>query len=129
MPLEPGPLQVIRNAFATKDEVLDDIKRLDLWPTTYVSERMEELPLHWHDVDNCGYVLEGSSYVLNEKSERIPLGPGDKLVLPAGAIHAEGEVTERMVYIVGISRAANLFDALLPLREPATSPLADDRLS
>ena len=124
MSLEPGPMQVIRNAFTTKEEVLDDIKRLDFWPTTYVSERMEELPLHWHDVDNCGYVLEGSSYVLDEKGERIPLGPGDKLVLPAGAVHAEGEVTERMVYIVGIDVPENLFDALLPLNPPDTSPLA-----
>lgn len=124
MALEPGPLQVIHNAFETKDEVLADIARQDLWPTTYVSERMAELPLHWHDVDNCGYVLEGSSYVLDEQGRRIPLGPGDKLVLPAGAVHAEGEVTDRMVYIVGISRPENLMDALLPLNPPETSPLS-----
>ena len=122
MPLEPGPMQVIHNAFSTKEEVFEDLKRLDLWPTTYVSERMQELPLHWHDVDNCGYVLEGSSYVLNEQGERFPLGPGDKLVIPAGAIHAEGEVTERMVYIVGISEPANLLERL-SLLKPADSPL------
>ena len=58
-----------------------------------------------------------------EQGEHIPLGPGDKLVIPAGAVHAEGTVTERMVYIFGISRPENLFDALLPLREPETSPL------
>jgi quercetin dioxygenase-like cupin family protein len=116
-------MRVIKNAFTTKAEALADLSRLDLWPTTYVSERMEELPLHWHDVDNCGYVLEGSSYVLDADGNRIELGPGDKLVLPAGAIHAEGRVTHRMVYIVGISKAANLFDALLPLRNPETSPL------
>ena len=123
MALKPGPMQVIKNAFTTKAEVLADIARLDLWPTTYVSERMEELPLHWHDVDNCGYVLEGSSYVIDGDGNRIALEAGDKLVLPAGAVHAEGEVTDKMVYIVGISKAENLFDALLPLREPATSPL------
>ena len=123
MPLEPGPMQVIKNAFSTKEEVLADIARLGLWPTTYVSERMAELPLHWHDVDNCGYVLQGSSYVLDGEGNRIALEAGDKLVLPAGAVHAEGEVTEKMVYIVGISEPENLLDALLPLREPATSPL------
>ncbi|MGI9621964.1 MAG: cupin domain-containing protein [Acidimicrobiales bacterium] len=122
MALEPGPMQVIKNAFTTKSEVMEDLNRLDLWPTTYVSERMDELPLHWHDVDNCGYVLEGSSYVLDEHGNRIDLEPGDKLVLPAGAIHAEGEVSERMVYIVGISKAENLFDALLPLKGPESSP-------
>jgi mannose-6-phosphate isomerase-like protein (cupin superfamily) len=116
---------VIRNFHSSKSEVLADIDRLDLWPTTYVSERMDELALHWHDVDNCGYVLEGRSYVLNERGERIPLGPGDKLVLPAGAVHAEGEVSERMVYIVGISVAANLLEALT-FGDPATSPLHVD---
>lgn len=122
MGLEPGPMQVVHGAFSSKAEVYDDLKALDLWPTTYVSERMDELPLHWHDVDNCGYVLEGSSYVLDADGTRIPLGPGDKLVLPAGAVHAEGAVTERMVYIVGINVAENLFDAL-HLHDPASSPL------
>ena len=128
MALEPGPMRVIHNFFTTKSEVLADIDKLDFWPTTYVSERMEELPLHWHDVDNCGYVLSGSSYVLDENSERIPLGPGDKLVIPAGAIHAEGEVTERMVYIVGLSVAENLFDKTDTdgsRREPHTFPDLD----
>ena len=122
MPLEPGPMRVIHNAFTTKEEVLKDIAKLDLWPTTYVSDRMAELPLHWHDFDNCGYVLQGSSYVLDADGQRIELGPGDKLVIPAGAIHAEGEVAERMVYIVGISVAENLVDRLT-LLDPETSPL------
>jgi mannose-6-phosphate isomerase-like protein (cupin superfamily) len=116
-------MSVVRNAFATKEEALADLAAMDLWPTTYVSERAEELPLHWHDVDNCGYVLEGHGYVLDAVGERLDLGPGDKLILPAGAVHAEGEMTERMVWIVGISEPANLMDALLPLHDPATSPL------
>ena len=98
MALKPGPMKVIHNFFKTKDEVLDDIKKLDLWPSVYVSDRMDELPPHWHDIDNCGYVMQGS-YVLNEKGERL-LGPGDKLHIPAGAIHAEGKVEEQMIYIV-----------------------------
>lgn len=126
MALTPGPMQVIHNFFSSKSEVLADIDRQDLWPTTYVSERMDELPLHWHDTDNCGYVLAGSSYVINEDGEHLSLGPGDKLVIPAGAVHAEGEVTERMVYIVGIPKAENLFEAL-SLLDPADSPLAKQK--
>jgi quercetin dioxygenase-like cupin family protein len=121
MALEPGPMQVLRNYFSTKEEVLDEIKTLDLWPTTYVSERMEELPLHWHDVDNHGYILEGKSYLLDENGEQVPIGPGDKLVIPAGALHAEGQVTEKMVYIVGINKAANLFEALT-MHDPESRP-------
>lgn len=124
MALEPGPMQVVHNFHSSKAEVYDDLKALDLWPTTYVSERMDELPPHWHEVDNVGYVLEGSSYVVNEQGDHIPLGPGDKLIIPAGAVHAEGTVTDRMVYIVGISEPENLLDALLPLNSPETSPLA-----
>jgi mannose-6-phosphate isomerase-like protein (cupin superfamily) len=120
--LEPAPMQVVHGAVAGKDEVLDDIKRLDLWPATYVSERMEELPLHWHDFDNCGYVLEGSTYVLDEQGDRVPLGPGDKLIIPRGAVHAEGAVTERTVHIVGLTMAANLLDQLIDLRDPGSSP-------
>lgn len=123
MALEPGPMHVVHDFHTNKAEVLADIARLDLWPTTYVSERMQELPLHWHSVDNCGYVMEGRSYVLDEHGRRHTLGPGDKLVIPAGAVHAEGEVFERMVYIVGISAAENLLDAL-HLGDPADSPLA-----
>ena len=51
MALKPGPMKVIHNFFKTKDEVLDDIKKLDLWPSVYVSDRMDELPPHWHDLD------------------------------------------------------------------------------
>ena len=122
MALRPGPMRVEHAFFKTKSEVLADIDKLDFWPTVYVSNRMEELPLHWHDVDNCGYVMEGRSYVLDENGERIELRAGDKLIIPAGAIHAEGEVTERMVYIVGLPVAENLFDKL-ELLDPATSPL------
>ena len=123
MSLSPGPMKVIHGFHKTKAEVLDDIKRLDLWPTVYVSERMEELPPHWHCVDNCGYVMQGSSYVIDENGKHIPLQAGDKLEIPAGAIHAEGKVTQRIVYIVGISKPENLFDALLHLESPETSPL------
>ena len=122
MTFRPGPMQVIHNFFSTKEEVLDDIKKLNLWPTVYVSERMDELPPHWHDLDNCGYVMEGKSYVINEKNVKIPLGPGDKLYIPSGAIHAEGKVEERMVYIVGISEPANLLERLT-LLDPKDSPL------
>ena len=80
------------------------------------------LPSRWHDLDNCRYVMEGRSYVINEENEKIPLGPGDKLYIPSGAIHAEGKVEERMFYIVGISEPANLLERLT-LLDPKKSPL------
>ena len=115
-------MQVIDDFFSTKEEVLEDIKKLDLWPTVYVSERMEGLPSHWHDLDNCGYVMEGRSYVINEENEKIPLGPGDKLYIPSGAIHAEGKTEEGMFYIAGISEPAYLLERLT-LLDPKKNPL------
>ncbi|MDA0978364.1 MAG: cupin domain-containing protein [Proteobacteria bacterium] len=112
MALEPGPAHIIKGFHQTKAEVLADIAAQDMWPSIYVSERMDELPLHWHEGDVCGYVLEGSSYIINEKGEHMPLAAGDKLVLPAGAVHAEGKVEARMVYIVATAEASNLMDAL-----------------
>ena len=80
MPLKPGPMRVVHGFHSSKEEVLDDITKLDLWPTVYVSERMQGLPLHWHDVENCGYVMEETNYVLDSNGSRIELSAGDKLV-------------------------------------------------
>ncbi|MEM7093631.1 MAG: cupin domain-containing protein [Actinomycetota bacterium] len=118
MRLDPGPLQVIPDAFASHGEVMADIAELGFWPTTYVSDRSDEVPLHWHGADVCGYVLEGSSYILDADGVRHELRPGTKLVIPAGAVHAEGAVTERMVYVVATEPAENLMDVLLPLNAP-----------
>ena len=55
--------------------------------------------------------MEGKSYVLNEK-QRVELGAINSSSGWRGS--RRRRVTERMVYIVGISKQ-NLFDALLPL--------------
>ena len=76
MALDPGPLQVLPHAFETHAEVMQDIAELGFWPTTYVSDRTDEVPLHWHGADVCGYVLEGSSYILDATGARHELVPG-----------------------------------------------------
>ena len=124
MQLEPGPMQVVHGAFSSKEEVLREIAEMGWYPTTYVSGRMDELPPHWHDFDNVGFVIEGSTYVIDETGERVPLGAGDKLVIPRGAVHAEGAVEERTVYIVALPMAENLFDVLIDFKDPATSPIS-----
>ena len=113
---------MIADAFTSHADVMADIAELGFWPTTYVSDRTAEVPLHWHDADVTGYVLEGSSYILDADGIRHELTPGTKLIIPAGAVHAEGEVTARMVYVVATDQAENLIDVLLPLRDPAESP-------
>tara|TARA_B100000575_G_C22809228_1_gene476870 strand:- start:1 stop:129 length:129 start_codon:yes stop_codon:yes gene_type:complete len=38
--------------------------------TMYVSDRMEELPPHWHDVDNFSYVMEVEAMLLTKKMKK-----------------------------------------------------------
>jgi uncharacterized cupin superfamily protein len=93
-------MHIERHSFETREDVYRDMIDTGFWPTTYISGPSPELPLHWHAGDVIGYVLSGSTYLLDEHGERQPLSAGDKLVIPAGALHAEGTVTETVTYIV-----------------------------
>ena len=103
--------------FSTRAAVMEDIRDSGYWPTTFISNKSPELPIHYHDHDIIGYVIEGETYLLDEDRQRIPIGPGDRLLIPKGAWHAEGEVTDRVVYIVSVRDAIPLMEAILP-REP-----------
>lgn len=103
-------MKVHKSFFSTREEVLEDMKKTGHWPTTYVSEASPELPLHWHDLDVTGYVMSGSTYVLDENGERVELETGDKLEIPAGGLHAEGEVTDSVTYIVGTQYPGQFFE-------------------
>ena len=116
-------MTVERGFFKTHDEVMQDIAKTGFWPTTYVSETSPELPLHYHKQDIIGYVMEGETYVLGEDSERIALNAGDKLIIPEGAWHAEGEVTDKVVYIVTLPEPMVFFEALAPQEPQGPWPL------
>lgn len=117
-------MRIEKGAFETRQDVYRDMQETGFWPTTYHSSPSPELPLHWHDGDIIGYLMEGETYVLNEKGERCDLRAGDKLILPAGALHAEGEVTEPVTYIVTLKRCEPFFEALRML-DPAAYPNPD----
>ena len=108
---------VNKNYFDTRAEVMDDIRDTGYWPTTFISNGSPELPVHFHNHDIIGYVMEGETYLLDEDGDRVPIGPGDRLDIPKGAWHAEGEVTERVIYLVTVREAVPFLEAILP-REP-----------
>ena len=110
-------MKVHKHFFTTREEVLEDLKKTGHWPTTYVSEPSPELPLHCHDLDVTGYVMSGRTYVLDAEGNRHELEPGDKLEIPAGSAHAEGEVTETTTYIVGTATAGQFYQQFL-MRDP-----------
>ena len=112
------PKMVIeKNYFETREAVMEDIRDTGYWPTTYISNKSPELPIHYHDHDVIGYVMEGETYLLEEDGNKVPIGPGDRLVIPKGSWHAEGEVAERVVYIVSLREPVPLLEGIIP-REP-----------
>ena len=117
-------MKVHKGFFRSRAEVFADLEQTGHWPTTYVSEPSPALPLHSHNLDVTGYVMSGGSYVLDENGERFDLEPGDKLELPKGTVHAEGEVLETTTYIVGTESAGQFFQqfTMLDPNDP-TKPL------
>jgi quercetin dioxygenase-like cupin family protein len=114
--------QVHRHFFETREQVLDDIRADGYWPTTLVSKPSPALDLHWHDSEVHGYVIDGRTWVLDgDTGARVDIAPGDKLVLPRGALHAEGETTETMIYIVALPEPRP-FEEFLRMRSPEDAP-------
>jgi mannose-6-phosphate isomerase-like protein (cupin superfamily) len=97
-------IEIQRGFFKTRDEVLDDIKKTGFWPSTYVAEPSPPLSVHWHDLDVHGYILEGRTWFLDgESSEKLDVEPGDKIVIRARTLHAEGETRENVTMILALS--------------------------
>jgi uncharacterized cupin superfamily protein len=114
-------IHIEKNFFQTKEDVYRDMIETGFWPTTYLSNPSPALPLHWHDGDTIGYVMEGETYVLDEAGQRRDLGVGDKLIIPAGALHAEGAVTDPVTYIVTM-RTPRPFLQAFRMLDPDTYP-------
>ncbi len=114
-------IRVDKGYFADRSEVFADIAETGFWPTTYVSNASPELPVHWHDGDTIGYVIAGETYVLDGDGAKTAIGPGDRLVIPAGALHAEGAVTEPVTYIVTTRKPVPFLEAFRTL-DPAAYP-------
>lgn len=104
--------------FSTRDDVLDDVKRNGTWPTTFVSGPSEGPHVHWHSEEVHAYIMEGETDFLDgENGERTPVGPGDKIVIPARTLHAEGAVKDRVVYLLALPKPLAP-DEFLKRREP-----------
>lgn len=87
--------------FASPAEVLDDVKANGSWPTTFVSGPSEGLHVHWHAHDVHAYIMEGETDFLDAgNGQRTRVTAGDKIIVPARALHAEGAVQDRVVYIL-----------------------------
>jgi hypothetical protein len=110
---------VHRQFFSSIGDVLDDIKKNRTWPTTLVSGPSRGREVHWHAEEVHAYVMEGETDFLDAaSSKRIPVGPGDKVVIPARALHAEGPVKDKVVYVIAVP-APLPYDEFLKARPEA----------
>ena len=119
-------LSVVRQCFSSREEALQDCRENAYFPVDYHSTASPELPVHWHATSTIGYVLAGSTYVLDSDGERVDLHAGDKLIIPAGAVHAEGEVTEPVTWLTTWAVDRPLLEnvkALDPRAWPTPKPL------
>ena len=104
--------------FASRSEVLDDVKANDTWPTTFVSGPSDGLHVHWHSDEVHAYIMEGETDFLDAASgKRTAVKAGDKVVVPAKTLHAEGAVKSRVVYILALP-APLPPDRFLAMRDP-----------
>jgi quercetin dioxygenase-like cupin family protein len=91
--------------FNSTADVLDDVKKNGTWPTTFVSGPSEGLHVHWHEDEVHAYIMKGETDFLDAKSgKRTSVKAGDKIVVPARVLHAEGAVHEEVVYILALPR-------------------------
>ncbi len=112
-------IQVHKHFFKEMSQVLDDIKSTGFWPRFLVSGPSPGLDTHWHDSDVHAYVMEGDTWFLDgETGKQVDISAGDKLVVPARTLHAEGEVKTRVVYLIAIPEPV-AEDKFLALHSPA----------
>ena len=111
-------LTIHKGFFRSRSDVMDDLKASGFWPTTFVSGPSPGLDVHWHSEEVHGYVMEGETTFFDARTkETHTVAAGDKIIVPARALHAEGAVHERVVYIIAVPDAV-LPDEFLVLRPP-----------
>ena len=118
VPSSSRSLQIHKGFFESRSEVLDDLKASGFWPTTVVSGPSPGIEMHWHSEEVHGYVIAGeTSFLDGESGARHIAGPGDKIIVPARTLHAEGEIRDRVVYIIAVPEAM-VPDEFLKRRPP-----------
>lgn len=112
-------LNVQPRSFRTIADVLEDVKQQGLWPTTYVSGPSKGAPVHWHEYDVHAYIMEGETDFLDaEQNVRRPVAAGDKIIIEARTLHAEGPIEDKVVYLIAVPTPLAP-DDFLAMKDPA----------
>ena len=97
---------------------LTDITDKGLFPTTYATDHATAADLHWHSEDVLAYLVSGKTYFLDAEGQQHWVEPGDLVSIPARTLHAEGDINEPVVMLIGLTEALQMDRFLLP-RDPA----------
>ena len=112
-------IDVQKRYFRNQVDVYDDLKATGFWPTTLVSGPSPGREVHWHSHDVHAYVIDGhTSFLDAESGENHPVEAGDKIIVPARTLHAEGEIPARVVYVIAAPDPLP-FDEFLKTYDPA----------
>ena len=97
---------------------LEDIREKKLFPTTYATDHATAAKLHWHSEDVLAYMVKGKTYFLDADGHEHQLEAGDLITVPARTLHAEGDINEPVVMLIGLVEALPM-DQFLVQRDPA----------
>jgi gentisate 1,2-dioxygenase len=97
---------------------LTDIRNRSLFPTTYASDHATAADLHWHTEEVLAYLVRGKTYFVDAEGQEHHIEPGDLVTVPARVLHAEGDIKEPVVMLLGLKEALPMDRFLLP-RDPS----------
>lgn len=110
-------LIIEKGHFVGLDGALTEIKDKGLFPTTYATDHATAASLHWHSEEVLAYLVQGKTYFLDAEGQKLWLEPGDLIKVPARTLHAEGDINEPLVMLIGLAEALPMDRFLLP-RDP-----------
>jgi gentisate 1,2-dioxygenase len=111
-------LIINRRHFDGLNGALEDLRERNLYPTTYATDHATAANLHWHTEEVLAYLVKGKTYFLDSEGDEHQLEAGDLITVPAGTVHAEGDINEPVVMLIGLVEAVPM-DQFLAQRDPS----------
>ena len=101
-------IEIKRGYCSTREQALEEILQLGLWPFAQdVDPGEEDLEPHWHTWDTHIYMLEGEFESIDPADgSRTRIGAGDYQFVPARVLHS-AKVTKKSRLIAGLSEPIN----------------------
>jgi gentisate 1,2-dioxygenase len=92
---------------------LEDILAKGLFPTTYATDHATAPELHWHNEEVLVYLVQGKAYFTDADGMDHRLEAGGLITVPARTLHAEGNINEPVVMLIGLKEALTADQYLL----------------